>query len=75
MNEFRGAPTEAHAFQFQVLFVSASGLMGVLLLPLFNLLVPPFQCGVSCCCRSWSSANSFVVAIEDFRLVSVSPHP
>ena len=47
------------------------GFDGVSSLP-FNLLVPSFQCGVSRCCRTRSSANSFVAMIEDFRLVSVS---
>ena len=48
---------------------------GVLLLPAFNLLVPSFQCGGLRCFRRRSSANNFEVALEDFRLVSVSPHP
>ena len=49
------------------------GFDGVSSLP-FNLLVPSFQCSVSRCCRTRSSANSFVAMIEDFRLVSAPPH-
>ena len=52
---------------------SLAGFNGVSSFP-FNLLVPSFQCSVSRCCRTRSSANSFVAMIEDFRLVSVSPH-
>ena len=52
---------------------SLAGFDGVSSLP-FNLLVPSFQCSVSRCCRTRSSANSFLAMIEDFRLVSVSPH-
>jgi hypothetical protein len=52
---------------------SLAGFDGVSSLP-FNLLVPSFQCIVSRCCRTRSSANRFVAMIEDFRLVSVLPH-
>ena len=48
------------------------GFDGVSSLP-FNLLVPSFQCGVSRCFGSRSSANGFMAMLEDFRLVSVSP--
>ena len=47
----------------------------ILLPPSFNLLIPSFQCGFSRCIRRRSSDNNFVTIIEDFRLVSVSPHP
>ena len=51
---------------------SLAGFDGVSSFP-FNLLVPSFQCSVSRCCRTRSSANSFVAMIEDLRLVGVSP--
>ena len=39
-----------------------------------KLLGPSFQCGVSRCSRRWSPAKSFAMLIENFRLISVSPH-
>jgi hypothetical protein len=66
---------EALALTVRGFFLSASFGGLILLPPSFNLFVPPFQCGFSRCIRRRSSDNNFVTIIEDFRLVSVSPHP